>query len=53
MAMTVVSSTTRFDTTEPNVPVRARCAPITSLFMRDTRAPVCARVKNATGSLWT
>ena len=38
-----------FDTTEPSVPVTARWAPITSLFMRLTSAPVWVRVKNAIG----
>ena len=37
------------ETTEPSVPVTARCAPITSLFMRLTNAPVCVRVKNEIG----
>ena len=30
----MVTSTITFDTTEPSVVVSARCAPITSLFMR-------------------
>ncbi len=37
------------ETTEDIVEVIACCAPITSLFSRDTSEPVCARVKNAMG----
>ena len=46
----VPATTTRlitFPTTPPSVEVKARCAPITSLFSLEIRAPVCARVKNA------
>ena len=51
------SSTTRLTallTTVDNVVVNACCAPTTSELMRVTRAPVCARVKNAMGwaSTW-
>ena len=35
------------ETVDDNVEVNARCAPITSLLSRDTRAPVWVRVKNA------
>ena len=49
MAVSVVASTTTLDTTVPRVPVTARWAPITSLFMRLMRAPVCVRVKKASG----
>ena len=37
----------RLPTTPLNVDVNACCAPITSVFSRDTSAPVCARVKKA------
>ncbi len=49
MAPSVNATVTMFETTEPRVPVRARCAPMTSLFMRLINAPVCVRVKNAIG----
>ncbi|CAB4734890.1 unannotated protein [freshwater metagenome] len=49
MATSTVASVTTFDTTVPSVPVTARCAPITSLFMRLTSAPVWVRVKNEIG----
>ena len=49
MAMSVVTSVMTFDTTDPSVPVSARWAPITSLFMRPREAPVCVRVKKAIG----
>ena len=39
----------RFPSTPDSVDVNACCAPMTSLFSRDTSAPVCVRVKNATG----
>ena len=39
IAVSVVTSTITFDTTEPSVVVSARCAPITSLFMRLINAP--------------
>ena len=48
----IVSTTARlmtFDTTVPSVVVTACWAPITSLFSRDCSAPVCVRVKNASG----
>ena len=47
--VSVVESTITFDTSEPSVPVTASCAPMTSLFRRLMSAPVCVRVKNATG----
>ena len=40
-------------TTPDSVQVKARCAPITSLLSRLTRAPVWVRVKKATGMRWT
>ena len=49
MATSVVASTMTLDTTEPSVPVSARCAPITSLFSRLMSAPVWVRVKKAIG----
>ena len=53
IAASVVTRTMTFDTTDPSVPVSARCAPITSLFNRLISAPVWVRVKNATGMRWT
>ena len=41
------------ETTPDSVEVNACCAPITSLFSRLTSAPVCVRVKKATGIRWT
>ena len=35
------------------VEVNARCAPMTSLFSRETSAPVWVRVKNASDIRWT
>ena len=49
MATSVVATTMTLDTTEPSVPVIARWAPITSLFMRLTSAPVWVRVKKPSG----
>ena len=50
MAMSVVATTTMtLDTTEPSVPVTARWAPMTSLFMPLISAPVWVRVKKAMG----
>ncbi len=49
MAVSVVVSTTTFDTTDPRVLVSARWAPSTSLFMRLIRAPVWVWVKNPIG----
>ena len=42
-------SVTALPTTLDSVSLKARCAPITSLFRRLTSAPVRVRVKNATG----
>ena len=53
IAPKVVISTMMLDTTEPNVPVTVDCAPITSLFIRLIKAPVCVRVKKAIGKRWT
>ncbi len=55
---TSIAPTTRirlmmFDTTPDSVDVNACCAPITSLFSRETSAPVWVRVKNAIGIRWT
>ena len=55
---TSIAPTTRirlmmFETTPDSVEVKACWAPITSLFSRETSAPVCVRVKNATGIRWT
>ena len=49
MAAMVVTTTMALDTTAPSVPVMARWAPITSLFIRLTRAPVWVRVKKPSG----
>ena len=49
MATSVVASTIVLDTTELSVPVNARWAPMTSLFMRLISDPVCTWVKKATG----
>ena len=49
IATSVVASTMELDTTDPSVPVNARWAPITSLFIRLMSDPVCTRVKNAIG----
>ena len=49
MAMSVVTSTTTFDTTEPSVPVTARWAPMHVVVQRLISAPVWVRVKNAIG----
>ena len=49
MAAPFAMRVTTLDTTEPSVPVTARCAPSTSLFIRLVRAPVWARVKNDIG----
>ncbi len=40
-------------TTPESVLLKARCAPMTSLFNRLTSAPVRVRVKKATGIRWT
>jgi hypothetical protein len=42
-----------FVTKPDRVEVKARWAPITSLFRRETSAPVRVRVKNATGIFCT
>ena len=44
---------TTLDTTPESVEVNACCAPMTSLLSREISAPVCVRVKNATGIRWT
>lgn len=49
----VSSSVTTFETTPESVLLKARCAPITSLLSRLTRAPVRVRVKKATGIFCT
>ena len=40
---------TTLDTSPDSVEVNACCAPSTSLLRRETSAPVCVRVKNASG----
>ncbi len=45
----VSTSVTRLLTTPDRVLLNARCAPMTSLLRRETRAPVRVRVKKATG----
>jgi hypothetical protein len=51
VSITATDSTSwiTFVTSPARVEVNARCAPMTSLFSRDTSAPVLVRVKNATG----
>jgi hypothetical protein len=49
MTPAVSTSPITLETTPDRVEVNARWAPITSLFSRLTRAPVCVRVKKATG----
>jgi hypothetical protein len=49
----VSTSPMTLETTPDSVEVKACCAPMTSLFSRLTSAPVCARVKKATGIRWT
>ena len=49
----VSTSITRLLTTPDSVSLNARCAPITSLFSRQTSAPVRVRVKKAIGIRWT
>ena len=49
MTMRVSTSAMTLVTTPASPVVKARCAPITSLFNRLTRAPVWVRVKNAIG----
>ena len=43
------ASCTRLETKPDRIEVKAVCAPMTSLLSRETRAPVCARVKKAIG----
>jgi hypothetical protein len=49
----VSTSITRLDSTPDSVEENACCALTTSLFSRDTSAPVRVRMKNATGIFWT
>ena len=49
MAMSVATRVMMLATTVPSVPVKARCAPMTSLLSRLTSVPVWVRVKNASG----
>jgi hypothetical protein len=53
MTIRVRTSATTFVTTPESVPLKACCAPITSLLSRLTRAPVRVRVKNAIGIFCT
>ena len=50
IAMRVVASTMLLEMTCPRVPVMARWAPMTSLFIRLMSEPVWTRVKKAMGS---
>ena len=45
--MPTTTTAIALDTVLDRAEVNARCAPITSLLSRETRAPVCVRVKNA------
>ena len=49
IATSVIATPITLPTTEEKVSVKARCASITSLLRRLTRAPVWVRVKNAIG----
>lgn len=49
IATTTATRLIALPTTPDSVLVNACWAPMTSLLRRDTRAPVWARVKNATG----
>ena len=49
----VSASVRRLPATSDRVSLKARCAPMTSLFNRLTSAPVRVRVKNAIGIRWT
>jgi hypothetical protein len=53
IATVTINRLITLETTPDSVEVNARCAPMTSLLSRDTRAPVCVRVKNASGIRWT
>jgi hypothetical protein len=49
----VIVTPMRLSTIPPSVPVKARCAPITSLFSRVISDPVWVRVKKAIGIVCT
>ncbi len=49
MAAPLITRAMVLETTEPRVPVTARCAPSTSLLNRLVSAPVSLLVKNETG----
>ena len=53
IAASVVTTVTTLPTTLDSVDVNACWAPCTSLFRRDTRAPVWARLKKPIGIRWT
>ncbi len=53
MTISVRISATRLLTTPERVPLKACCAPMTSLFSLLTSAPVRVRVKKAMGIFWT
>jgi len=53
MAARVTATPITLLTTDEKVSVKACWAPRTSLFKRDTSAPVWVRVKKAMGILWT
>ncbi len=52
MAARVMATPITLPTTDEKVSVKACWAPRTSLFSRDTRAPVWVRVKKAIGICW-
>ena len=52
MATRTITTVMRFPTTFDSSVVKACWAPMTSLFNRLTRAPVCVRVKKASGMRW-
>ena len=49
MIVSVTAMPMMFDSTVPSVLVTACCAPMTSELSRVCSAPVCVRVKNASG----
>ena len=53
IVMRMTTSVIRLPTTPPSVEVKACWAPMTSEFRREINAPVCVRVKNASGWLST
>ncbi len=53
IAIPTTTTLIELDTVLDSTEVKARCAPITSLFSRETRAPVWVRVKKASDIRWT